>query len=198
VNRTARRALADAVLAEVYALIPEIACQGLCHATCTVVGMSDRERERIRVEGGVDYPDVRPGDFQDLLLKTPVCPALTPDNRCAVYELRPVVCRVWGTAVGMRCPHGCEPARLLDPVEKLELLIRAWEAGGQHGGRYTGVPSSEIRAFLAAHPLAAAGLAASDRGGELGDIATAFVGVLTRQPLINALFPKPGEKYGRY
>lgn len=196
-NRTSHRELADRVLAEVYALVPEIACKGLCHTTCTVQGMSDRERERIRLEGGIDYPDVRPGDFQDLLLETPVCPALTPEKRCAVYELRPLVCRVWGTAVGMRCPHGCKPARLLDPIEKLELLIRTWEAGGQDGARYTGIPSSEIRAFVERNPLIAAGLRESDRGGELGDIAHAFAGVLTRQPLISALFPRPGEKNGQ-
>lgn len=36
------------------------------------------------------------------------CPFLEAE-RCSIYEERPFMCRVWGVADGLTCPHGCEP-----------------------------------------------------------------------------------------
>src|SRR2546429_6087610 len=31
------------------------------------------------------------------------------NGRCTVYEVRPMICRLWGMVEGMQCPHGCVP-----------------------------------------------------------------------------------------
>jgi hypothetical protein len=31
------------------------------------------------------------------------------EGRCAIYDDRPLVCRLWGAIPTMRCPFGCEP-----------------------------------------------------------------------------------------
>jgi Fe-S-cluster containining protein len=63
------------------------------------------------------------------------CPALA-DGRCTVYEDRPTICRLWGAAQSMPCPHGCTPADALTQEESHELLRQAGEAGGGMAGRY--------------------------------------------------------------
>jgi Fe-S-cluster containining protein len=45
-------------------------------------------------------------------------------RRCTVYEARPLICRVYGAAEGLRCPHGCTPERVVPDVEVFEMLER--------------------------------------------------------------------------
>lgn len=63
------------------------------------------------------------------------CPLLEHD-RCTVYRLRPVICRLWGAAESMPCPHGCVPdsGQLLSDDEALDLMFRALETGGARSG----------------------------------------------------------------
>lgn len=106
-NRTQRRALQDAQLDALYAQIPEVKCKGHCHTTCGPIDMSKRERERI-AEAGVDIPEVPDGvKLRDLDFTN--CPALTDDKRCGVYEIRPFVCRAWGSTELLPCIYGCVP-----------------------------------------------------------------------------------------
>lgn len=55
--------------------------------------------------------------LQDLL-----CPHLGPDGRCTAYEVRPMICRLWGVTRSMACPWGCIPDRWLSDGEAMELL----------------------------------------------------------------------------
>jgi Fe-S-cluster containining protein len=56
---------------------------------------------------------------------------LTAVGRCAVYGIRPMVCRLWGLVEGMPCPHGCRPdGGLLPDTEGRRLLIEAERIGG--------------------------------------------------------------------
>lgn len=54
------------------------------------------------------------------------CPYLT-DGRCSIYDARPMICRMWGVARTMPCPHGCEPERWLDQGEEAEFVRRLKE-----------------------------------------------------------------------
>lgn len=54
--------------------------------------------------------------------ETLTCPLLTPQRRCAAYESRPMICRLWGMVKKMRCPFGCRPSRWLSDCEADELL----------------------------------------------------------------------------
>ncbi len=90
-----------AQLDALYAELPKLNCKGRCSHSCAGVVMAPGERERIQREGGVTLP-LFPGGTR------PVCPALK-DDRCTVHEIRPMMCRLWGIADWMRCPHGCKP-----------------------------------------------------------------------------------------
>lgn len=107
----------SAQLAEVYAEVPPIECRGLCHDSCGSLGTSAAERAVIR-DRGVELPP--------LAVFPAGCPALTILKRCSVYDVRPLICRLWGVAEGMPCTYGCRPAGgLLPDSEAYRLLARA-------------------------------------------------------------------------
>jgi hypothetical protein len=56
---------------------------------------------------------------------------LTETQRCRVYEIRPMICRLWGLVKGMPCPYGCRPdGGLLLDSEGKRLLQEAERIGG--------------------------------------------------------------------
>ena len=116
----------DAELAAFYALVPAMKdCRGLCWISCGPADMSGRERQRIRGRGiritSSDTARQEPAFF---------CEALTGEGRCAVYDIRPMACRLWGATKDMPCPYGCQPERWLSEGEGFELTMRALAAGG--------------------------------------------------------------------
>ncbi|GAA0720148.1 YkgJ family cysteine cluster protein [Dactylosporangium roseum] len=128
----------------IYAELPAIECRGQCHDSCTNIDMTGVERRRIVQVAGVTIPRRTVHD--------PVmpCPALTMFKRCSVYEIRPLICRLWGLTRVMRCSYGCVPegGYLPEPVA-LEYIARVHEAAGEHDR------AAEIRAGLADGSLAA-------------------------------------------
>lgn len=101
-------------LERIYRAVPAVDCKGLCSESCGPIDMSDGERERIAA-AGVRIPP--PKELLDTIIDrgTSDCPALV-DGRCSVYEVRPLICRLWGAVESMPCPHGCEatPGLLMD------------------------------------------------------------------------------------
>lgn len=97
-------------LDRIYRAIPTVECKGLCAEACGPIQMSPQEHQRI-MDRGVDIPD----GFDLLANGKSVCPALK-DNRCTVYEDRPLICRLWGAVESMPCPFGCTstPGLLMD------------------------------------------------------------------------------------
>jgi Fe-S-cluster containining protein len=104
----------------VYAELPTIECQGLCHECCHSVGMEPHEQATI-AQHGVDLPLA--GFFPD------GCPALTEDKRCSVYAVRPTICRLWGVVESMVCQYGCRPTTYLTDAEGHRALARVRAAG---------------------------------------------------------------------
>jgi hypothetical protein len=119
----------DAALQALYDQIPDIPdCKGHCWMSCGPVEMSQRERQRIR-EAGVRITD---GQVARAQIEEYWCEALGPDGRCAVYGLRPLICRAWGVAEGLRCPWGCRPeGGWMKDSEMRRLLLEAGEIGGE-------------------------------------------------------------------
>ena len=78
--------------------LPQLACKGLCHDQCTVIPMTPVELRK--VEQALKGPLEPKHDG--------TCGALGDDNRCRAYEARPLICKIWGMAEGVMCPHGCE------------------------------------------------------------------------------------------
>lgn len=111
----------DRELDALYATLPHIECQGLCSDSCGPIGMSLRERGRI-IERA--RKPVTCGSYAS-------CSMLTDDRRCSVYDIRPMICRLWGLLNSMRCPYGCIPeGGLLDDAEGVRLLLEADNIGG--------------------------------------------------------------------
>lgn len=106
-------------LQDLYAELPALECKRLCSESCGPVFMVRVEWQRIcRVLG-----EERQGDPGTL-----VCPILE-EGRCAAYDVRPTICRLWGMVETMKCPWGCIPDRYLTHEEGLEFLVRAGEIG---------------------------------------------------------------------
>lgn len=117
----------DAELDALYAELPSIECQGMCWDSCGPIEMTSAEHARIKRETGVDIP---PGRF--LRDGPSACPALGMLHTCTVYEVRPLICRIWGMTRRLRCNYGCRPSRLLSEPEAYEFIARALEISGQH------------------------------------------------------------------
>jgi hypothetical protein len=122
----------DAALQAVYDRIPKIPdCDGSCWVSCGPAPMTTRERQRIRERGFRITPAneavMQEGEYW--------CEALTGDKRCAVYDVRPLVCRFWGSIDRLKCPFGCVPEGGWLSAEEAAQLVREVDLiGGREGG----------------------------------------------------------------
>lgn len=89
-------------LAALWATLPDIECRGRCWDSCGPIKMTSPEHALVQ-RAGIAIPDaVHDGSAY-------LCPALTMLKRCAVYDVRPLVCRLWGISENMPCNYGCQP-----------------------------------------------------------------------------------------
>lgn len=136
-DRARERALAQ--LDRLYARLDEagLRCRGLCHDACTVIDASELERERIRARGVELGPPVGHRRHLELIAagQHQRCPALGPLNTCTVYEVRPLICRLFGVAEGLFCEHGCVPEQALTKSAAHRLLIEVAELSRSVTGR---------------------------------------------------------------
>lgn len=115
----------------VWASLPHLECKGLCQESCGPIEASIVERAML-ARAGVELPD----PFEtlgDLVSGSgdATCPALV-DGRCSAYEVRPLVCRLWGLVEEMPCPFGCVPeGGLLSSAEGRAIHERVLEIGGR-------------------------------------------------------------------
>lgn len=100
-------------LEELYARLPKLDCKGLCQESCGGIGMSRLEQQRIRGRG-LPLPT----------LTSFPCPLLDFAGRCGAYEIRPMICRLFGLVERMKCPHGCVPEGGFLPNETGGWLLR--------------------------------------------------------------------------
>ncbi len=115
------------VLAAIYAEVPEVGCKGFCWQACTSVPVFQLELEQIEAKAGVKLSETRsPLDIGGAKLTGQpgaACQFLVL-GRCTVYEARPLICRVFGAAEGLRCPYGCTPERIVSDVDVFGMLER--------------------------------------------------------------------------
>ena len=128
------RRVAERLQREVYDRIPDMECKGYCHDGCGPVPVTVLERARLERESGREFTCGAGA----------TCSMLTPDRRCGVYEIRPTLCRLWGTIPSLPCHYGCKPVGgYLSDKEGWELVLRAEQIGG------TDRSSEEIVAMIA-------------------------------------------------
>ena len=114
-----RRSLRKNLHEELYAQIPDMICPPGCSDCCCLVRFSRYEVAQISTTRIVHALFKR---FRQAT--TQKCPYLTEDNRCNIYQVRPFVCRLFGTAdiERLRCTKGMEPEKTLS-AEEAEKLI---------------------------------------------------------------------------
>ncbi len=105
-------------LAALYAELPTLACQGKCAESCGPIWMSR-----------IEWQSVCRAVGDERKATGITCPILEND-RCAAYDVRPMLCRLWGIVEGMPCIWGCKPdPGYLTDAEGHEFLRRAAMAG---------------------------------------------------------------------
>lgn len=107
--------LAMRTLDALYAGLPKLECKRLCSECCGPILMGAVEWDRIIARLGY-RPTPTEQQASDL-----DCPMLK-NGECSVYSIRPAICRLWGLVPSMRCPHGCEPERVLTEAEAHEFM----------------------------------------------------------------------------
>lgn len=156
------RSQMDAELQKLYDRIPEIPdCDGRCWTSCGPLDMSDRERQRIRQSGHRITPWQEARAWKD----TYYCEALASDRRCAVYDMRPLVCRLWGAVEGLPCVYGCQPeGGYLSDAEGYRLIAASMRIGGHPNA----VSDADMDAAMARDWIAAelARIREQGQGGE--------------------------------
>ena len=100
------------IIKKIRKMIPDFDCLPGCSGCCGPISMSEWEAKQI------DYIEI------DLEGDNIGCPYLK-DNRCSIYNDRPIICRLFGTIQILTCPHGCAPEKMLTALEEINL-IKEW------------------------------------------------------------------------
>ena len=110
--------MTDDELDALYATLPRLDCRRQCGAFCGPIKVGPDEWRRIVTRVGGE-PSAR------TLMLGLRCPFVTDTGLCSVYDVRPMVCRLWGAVrTVMACPHGCEPSRWLSGDGAWAMLAR--------------------------------------------------------------------------
>lgn len=167
----------DEKLQAIYDRIPAMKnCRGLCADSCGPIECSVREAQKMERESG-----------RKLEAPCGTCSMLTPLGRCSVYELRPVICRIFGTTRALRCQHGCEPEFWLDDTEGLAMIRDSLMIGGAPAG-WQGADLTSLtdsRLGMAAQ-LAVALRVVRSLGQPLGDAVASIEGTTAAEASLRA------------
>jgi Fe-S-cluster containining protein len=109
---------------DLYSMIPSVPCPPGCITCCKKFGVPSRipeEDARIKaflkehgISGRVNDFEVSEGDN--------TCPYVTTKG-CAIYPVRPFICRLYGTSPNYLCIENVRPAVLLSAEEEEQLLF---------------------------------------------------------------------------
>ena len=80
--------------------LPKMRCDSECGECCTIVPVSEREIEAIR-----EYAKLKDVVPQHNGPRTIQCPFFQGGG-CAVYPVRPMLCRLYGHSPRLQCPRG--------------------------------------------------------------------------------------------
>lgn len=102
--------------------IPAFECIPGCTDCCGPVPFSPSEWEAV-----TEKKDMPTTDTAELLMKlsqgvSVTCPYAVKEVGCAIYEQRPIMCRIYGTVEDLRCPHGKRPETLFTVMQGKTIL----------------------------------------------------------------------------
>lgn len=121
-------------LTEIYAEVPDVGCKGLCWNHCTTISLFAAERTALELATGrpvigEHFEASEQGPELTIIGANGPCPHLSASHRCSVYEHRPIICRVFGAADGLPCPHGCKPPKPMADEQTFDLFNRVEALG---------------------------------------------------------------------
>lgn len=118
-------------LDDIYKKVPKTKCKGKCRNSCGPIHIPKSEMDNIKKycqDNDKDFYQLPETiDFAKLVEdfkqgKCKYCPYLK-GNTCEIYEVRPLICRLWGACETMPCPNGCEvEGEVLTSKECRELV----------------------------------------------------------------------------
>jgi hypothetical protein len=100
-----------AIHVRLYSAIPSFDCIEGCTDCCGPVPWSTYE---LRQAGLKSDPEMSPDGICQFSLK----------GKCEIHQQRPFMCRLFGAAEDMLCPHGRGPLKLLPATEAHDLVRR--------------------------------------------------------------------------
>lgn len=103
--------------------LPKMNCKGHCWDSCGPVPIRTLEEKIIR-----KFLKRKHLPFKEGMGNTLVCPYLSQDRKCSIYQARPLVCRIWGMAKRLPCNYGCKPDRYMEDREVMSLLFELEDA----------------------------------------------------------------------
>lgn len=114
-------------LEKIYAKIPKIECKGFCSTECTIIVAYDVEIKRIkeRLKKNIFFKRSQAEEaFYKHVIDRSGCHncAALKDNRCSIYDARPLICRMFGVSEGLTCKHDCKPGRILTFQEAHDIM----------------------------------------------------------------------------
>jgi Fe-S-cluster containining protein len=126
-DKKKRPSIPPKALRDIWAKVPNMVdCKGVCHDSCGPIPVSTIERKLLEERAGKKLQPEGAGL---------TCSLLTPAGTCSVYAIRPLICRIWGAAVGVPCVHGCKSERTLTKDEAAELFREIEELTGEDAGQ---------------------------------------------------------------
>lgn len=134
-----------------YARLPRLECQGLCADSCGPIPAGAAERERMERVRGRSLRAAPQRTVVDGTIEVCHECSMMVNGRCSVYDIRPMICRLWGMTEDMPCPYGCVPeGGHLSVGDGYVFLAEAFDIAGWPPG-WEPYAKEEIRG-LAADP----------------------------------------------
>lgn len=124
-----------AALKTLWASVPPVDCKGLCQASCGPIAEAVGNIELDRVRATISDPSF---EFESAYGQP--CPMLTSQGFCAIHDVRPLICRMYGVVKHrlMQCEHGCSGRKISDAqgdwlLAKLRDLEAEYDREVDHG-----------------------------------------------------------------
>lgn len=102
---------------DIYGLIPDFICTEGCHECCRNFGVPSRTQvEDERIMTFLQENSMPAGTASGN-----TCPYLNATG-CSIYPVRPLICRLYGTAPNYRCKMDVAPLRMLHADEEADIF----------------------------------------------------------------------------
>ena len=115
-------------LQAIYDKVPSISCKKECGDLCTLIPVHPLEiaeiekhlGRKVKTDSGLSI------GYKEFRIIKPRAGSITcrffRRNSCRIYEVRPLICRLYGTCEGMKCLKGCTPMHVLTDKQAHALI----------------------------------------------------------------------------